>query len=235
MDTFNGFKPTDFADRMEGSTWRKILGRYLEAALSQPGQRFKYWPIYSEMTIHLAYEKDYDKKYSWTRAKLFVHTTKDDLIYGLWLESTDRTERECRSTGDGKVTFKLADFEHWRKFQNRLRSDPELRQALETAMKIPGLTMTDCFEQDSGGALGCRFAFREEHWQVWRPDARMWKETEYDQMVDRIAELPEEKWVDLHIFAQIGRDEALAMKGKIKDPIVTVLRALVPVYQRIVR
>ena len=106
-----------------------------------------------------------------------------------------------------------------------------MRETLLTAMKNHSLVMTDYYRQESGGALGCQFAFREGRLQQWKPGSSDWQDVNVEHLIHRIAQLPEEKWVDLHIFATMEKEQAIDMADEVVFPILSVLRALVPVYE----
>lgn len=47
----------------------------------------------------------------------------------------------------------------------------------------------------------------------------------------RLSKLPEDQWVDPHIFTTIDKEKAIGMGADVVGPILTVLRALSPVYE----
>ena len=223
MVTFDGFRPEDFAG-LKGSTWRSrnTLGGVLTAALRhQTGQPYQSWGVRRRLELHIAQERQYSFDYPWPYAKLFVYSNSEELAFGFYLETPDATDK----------THDPARFIHWRNFKERLQSSSAMREALLAAMANHGLTMTDYYQQDTGGALGCKFAFQGGHLQWWRPEQPMWENIEVEHLVRRIARLPEEKWVDLHVFARIEQEKVIEMRGRVINPILNVLRALTPVYE----
>ena len=56
----------------------------------------------------------------------------------------------------------------------------------------------------------------------------------FEQIVQRIAGLPQDEWVDLHIFATIEQEKAIEMGDAVVFSILSVLHDLVPVYEMIV-
>jgi len=221
--TFDGFRPEDFAG-LKGSTWRgrKALGGALTAALRhQTGQPYQSWGVPRRLELHIAQERQYNFGDSRPYAKLFVYSHSTELAFGFYVESPEVGRQEPDP----------AKFIHWRNFKERLQSSSTMRETLLAAMVNHGLTMTDYYRQETGGALECKFAFQGGHLQWWRPEQPTWEDIEAEHLVRRIAKLPEDKWVDLHVFARIEREKAIEMKGGVINPILSVLRALAPVYE----
>ena len=170
------------------------------------------------MELHLARELHYDFDNPWPYAKLFVYSD-NELAFGFYIETPKKTQSDVQ------------EYLHWRNFRDRLQNNTAMREALMTAMENHNLVMTDYYRQKSGGALGCRFAFREGHLQQWKPGNSDWQDVDVEHLIHRIAQLPEDKWVDLHIFATIKQEQAIDMADKVVFSILSVLRALVPVYE----
>lgn len=222
MATFNGFKPTDF-DELAGSTWRgrNALGGVLTAALKhQTGRPYKSWGVRRRLELHIAQVGQYDFDYPWPYAKLFVYSHQE-LAFGFYIESPEAS---------GK-SDKLEKYIHWSNFKKSLQHNPAMREALLAAMANHNLVMTDYYRQDRGGALQCKFAFHGGRLQWYRVDSQAWHDIEVDDLVRRIVRLPEDEWVDLHVFARIEQQEAIDMGLKVVNPILNVLRALTPVYE----
>lgn len=221
--TFDGFQPEDF-DALKGSTWRNrnALGGVLATALRhQTGQPYQSWGVRRRLELHIAQEGQYDFDYAFPYAKLFVSSNPMELAFGFYIETPP----------DNDPRYDSAKFIHWRNFKDRLQRNATMREALLAAMANHNLVMTNYYEQETGGALGCKFAFHGGRLQWWRPDEPVWRNIEADDLIRRIARLPEDRWVDLHVFARIERDEAIEMRHRVVDPILTVLRALTPVYE----
>jgi hypothetical protein len=227
MAAFDGFQDKDFAG-LKGTAWRgrKALGGVLAAALPhQPGQPYESWAVARSLQLHIAQRKQYVFRHSWPCAKLFVYTKPKELAYGFHIESPGVGERE----------YDPGEFVHWRKFKERLRSSSEIRQALLSAMKDHDLVMTDYFHEDTGGALGCKFAFQGGRLKMWCPEKPTWADTEVELLVRLIAELPKKEWVDLHVFTQVKQKDAVDMGDRVKGHILSVLSALKPVYEMSVK
>jgi hypothetical protein len=105
-----------------------------------------------------------------------------------------------------------------------------MQTALLAAMTNHNLIMSDFYREIATGALGCQF--RVDGGQMQRRDARdaPWVPIRPADMFRRLAQLPEDKWVDLHVYATIARQEAIEMGPGVCVPMLTVLRALAPVY-----
>ena len=215
--------PEDFAG-LKDSAWRsrQALGGALTADLRhQTGQPYQSWGVRRRLELHLAQEKQYDFDNPWPSAKLFVYSHSQELAFGFYLESP----------GIADTTRDPGEFIHWQNFKERLQRNSAMREALLAAMVNHGLAITDYYQRETGGALGCQFAFRGGHLQWWRPEHPVWEDIEVEHLVRRIAQLPEDKWVDFHVFARIKQAEAIAMKGGVVAPVLRVLRALTPVYE----
>ena len=109
-----------------------------------------------------------------------------------------------------------------------------MRETLLAAMANHNLMLADYYRQDAGGALQCKFAFHGGRLQWYRSDNQIWQDIEVEDFVRRIVRLPEDEWVDLHVFARIEQQEAINMGLKVVNPILNVLRALTPVYEEVI-
>lgn len=216
MITFSGLRSEDF-NGLAGSTWRsrKALGGLLSQQLGPP---YKSWGVRRRLELHLARELHYEFDHPYPYAKLFVYS-RNELAFGLYIETPEKTGNDVQ------------EYIHWRNFRDRLQNNRAMREALMTAMENHNLVMTDYYQQESGGALGCQFAFQNGRLQQWKPGSSDWQDVHVEHLIDRIAQLPEDKWVDLHIFDTIEKEQAIDMADKVVFPVLSVLRALVPVYE----
>ena len=219
MIAFGGFRLEDFGT-LKGSTWRSrdALGGLLSRRLGRP---YKSWGVKRRLELHLARESHYDFNNPRPYAKLFVNSDTD-LVFGFYVETPAKTQNDVH------------EYVYWRNFRDRLQENSALREALVSAMESHNLVMTDYHQQETGGALGCQFAFREGRLQQCKPDSPDWQEVEVEQLVQRVAQLPEDKWVDLHIFKTIEKEKAIEMGDGVVFFILSVLRDLVPLYEMIV-
>lgn len=220
MPEFEGFQPQDF-DNLDGSTWRnrEALGGVLAAALrSQFGRPYQSWGVRRCLELHLAHEAHYAFDDPWPCAKLFVYS-HHELAFGLFIEAPEATSE------------RIEHFVHWRNFRDRLQTDPAMQTALLSAMANHDLIMTDYYHQDTGGALDCWFRFHAGRLQRCHAGDSTWHEVPVKSLFRRLAQLPEDRWVDLHIFATIKKREAIDMGPRVFDLILTVLRALAPLYE----
>lgn len=220
MPEFGGFQPQDF-DSLDGSTWRKrgALGGVLAAALrSQLGRPYQSWGVRRCLELHLAHETHYAFDDPWPCAKLFVYS-HHELAFGLFIETPEATSE------------RIEHFVHWRNFRDRLQTDPAMQTALLSAMANHDLVMTDYYQQDTGGALECQFRFLGDHLHRRQPGDSTWKAVPVKSLFRRLAQLPEDQWVDLRVFATIEEQVAIDMESDVVGPILTVLRALAPVYE----
>jgi hypothetical protein len=220
MPEFDGFQPEDF-EALAGSTWRsrERLGGVLALALrEQFGRPYQSWGVRRCLELHLAVEEDYDFDNPWPYAKLFVYT-RGELAVGLYIETPAASNKY------------LKYYVHWQHLRDRLKKDPAMQTALLSAIANHNLILSDYYHQDEAGALGFQSSFRAGrlHWR--RPGDPGWREVAARDLFGRIAGLPEDRWVNLHIFATMEVQSAIRMGPGVVAPILTVLRALVPVYE----
>jgi hypothetical protein len=216
MITFSGFKPEDF-DNLAGSTWRSrdTLGGLLSRQLGRPYQS---WGVARRLELHIARKLHYDFYNPWPFAKLFV-SSYDRLAFGFYVETP-------ASTADN-----LQEFGHWRRFRDRLQSNKAMREALVTAMRRHDLMITDYYRQETGGALGSIFAYQDGVLRQRQPSSPDWHNVEVDSLIKNVARLPEDQWVDLHVFKTIDQTAAIEMGDEVVYVILRVLRDLVPIYE----
>jgi hypothetical protein len=216
MLAFSGFTPKDFGD-MAGSTWRSrdTLGGLLSHQLGRPYQS---WGVRRRLELHLAREMHYDFYRPRLFAKLFVYT-QSDLAFGFYVEAPAKTQDDVHV------------YAHWRNFRDQLQENPAMREALMSAMEKHDLVMADYYRPETGGALGCQFAFREGRLQQREPERPDWQDATVEQLVQRIARLPQDEWVDLHVYKTIEQEKAIEMGDAVVLAILSVLRDLVPVYE----
>jgi hypothetical protein len=220
MPEFSGFRPEDF-DELAGSTWRsrERLGGLLAKALrGQLGRPYQSWAVRRRLELHLALESNYDFDDPWPYAKLFVYS-QNRLDFGFYIESDEAT------SGD------IGRFVHWPNFRDRLQADPAMQTALLAAMANYSLIITDYYRPDNGGALGCAFRFNDRQLCRRDPGEPDWRAVSAKDLLRRLAKLPEDQWVDLHVFATLDQETVMTKGPDIVEPILTVLRALVPVYE----
>jgi hypothetical protein len=221
MPEFAGFRPDDFGE-LAGSTWRsrKSLGGVLARTLrDQLGQPYESWGVRRRLELHLAYRHAYNFYDPFPWAKLFVYAYSK-LEFGFYIETP----------GLEDPRDDIGRYLHWRNFRDRLQTSTALQTALLAAMTNHSLLMTDFYRTLADGALGCQFRVSEGRMQ--RQDSRdsPWIDVSPASMFRRLSQLPEDKWVDLHICAAIGREKAIDMGPRVVGPILSVLRALAPVY-----
>ncbi|MBN1139885.1 MAG: hypothetical protein JXM73_25155 [Anaerolineae bacterium] len=222
---FEGFRPADFGE-LEGSTWRgrASLGGVLARDLrDQLGRPFQSWGVRRRLELHLAYPDAYDFYDPWPYAKLFVYTWKNVEV-GLYLETPGL--QDPRDSVDRYV--------HWRNFRDRLQTSTAIQTALLAAMINHSMYVRDLYRSVEEGALGCQF--RASGGRMQRRDALdgPWVDVKPDSLFRRLAQLPEEKWVDLHVFTAIPQQEAIDLGPGVSGRILTILRALAPVYDMVV-
>jgi len=218
---FKGFQVDDFGD-LRGSTWRGreslggVLARTLRDQLAQP---FESWGVRRRLELHLAYRHAYNFDDPFPCAKLFVGTY-NNLIFGFYIETPHPED----------PNHDIRKYVHWQNFRDRLQTSTALQTALLSAMTNQGLMMSDFYRTIADGALGCQFRVSEGRMQRRDSHGSPWRDAKPASMFRRLAQLPEDKWVDLHIYATLDRQEAIALGPAVCGPILTVLRALAPVY-----
>jgi hypothetical protein len=101
-----------------------------------------------------------------------------------------------------------------------------MQAVLLEPMSNHNLLLTDYYQEETGGALECKFAFKQGRLHWWRPQMPTWQPVEVEVLIDRISKLPEEKWVDLHLFTTMDKQTAIQMGVSVITPVLSVLRSL---------
>ena len=221
MPEFEGFHPQDFGD-LAGSTWRgrKSLGGFLARALRhQLAQPYESWGVRRRLELHLAYRHVYNYYNAFAHAKLFV-CTYNHLAFGFYIETPP----------PDNPNHNIADFAHWRRFRDQLQTNSAMQTALLSAMVNHDLVVMDFYRRIADGALGCQFRASGGRIQRRDGDESPWVDAHPHAIFRRLAQLPEDKWVDLHICTTIKRQEAIEMGPRVTGSILRVLRALAPIY-----
>jgi hypothetical protein len=106
-----------------------------------------------------------------------------------------------------------------------------MQTALLSAMANHNLILSVSFSQDKEATLEFQSSFRADRLYWWQRDDPGWREVAPRDLFGRVARLPEDQWVDLQIFAGMDAQTAVQMGPGVVAPILTVLRALAPVYE----
>jgi hypothetical protein len=82
---------------------------------------------------------------------------------------------------------------------------------------------------------------RDPHWRFEHRDGkfhritgRTRKDATIDSLVEKIAELPKDEWVDLHIFTSMAKAKAIALGEDVSNVVGEVLFDLVPLCFQII-
>lgn len=221
MASFRGFTSDDF-EHLRGSHWRNrnAIGGQLAATLRhQTGRAFRSWGVSRRLELHLAVEHAYRFDSAWHYAKLFIYT-HSDLAMGFTIEPP------------GKDTPTRDQYQHWHQFQKRLQQNPAMRAALLSPMANHGLHLTNFYKQDTdGGVLQGIYAFRANRLHFWHPEVNRWSETRVDTLIHQIASIAPEHADHLHLYSQIPQKTAVEMGVLIMDPIMKIIRSVIPLYE----
>jgi hypothetical protein len=93
------------------------------------------------------------------------------------------------------------------------------------------LTLTDYYDRDNGGILDGAYAFNDGRLQFWNPVLNTWADTHINYLLHRIMGIQTEEPTHLHLFTEIDKKTAISLKQDIAEPILTILRALLPLYE----
>jgi hypothetical protein len=225
MPSFDGFQETDFSDQVGGVYWRsrEALGGVLAQALRNSFQsHFESWSVRRRTELHIGLESHYDYDNPFPYAKLFVYTPRTpraELAFGFYVEKQDKPM-------DGRW--------HWTRFVTNLEEDPVMRTAMLAAMRNHALIMTDYYRQDTGGALGCRFLYHQGQFCRQRPGEAP-QPVGVEDLIRRLKGVNQNKWCDLHLFTTMPKADAVALKERVVNKILTVFHSLVPVYEGAIR
>ena len=218
MPSFDGFRYDDF-ETLDGSSWRgrDALGGVLARALRPAiGPDCQSWGVRRRVELHIARKSLYDFEDPIPVAKLFVYTY-DDLAFGFYVEASAKREHDDH-------------YLHWRNFRDRIQETSALRDALTHAVTKHDLGITDYYHRhDRKSPLG-RFRSSKGMLQFAPRETDNWRDSSVSELADAVAALSGDEWVNLHIYASIGKEAAIEMGKDVVDFILPVLDDLVPVY-----
>jgi hypothetical protein len=214
---FSGLVGGDFQDGVGGTTWRRRegLGGLLAQRLSDVAAReFQSYTVYRRPEVHVASPSHYTQKEKWRQPKFDLALDEAKATYGFCIEKSDEP---------------MDDTWHWAKFLAALEGGPELCQRIEAAMSQHSLDWRVWLRMESElvacvGLSGTML--------VWTPlpDGEPVEMT-WQGFFERLRGIPENRWCDLYLAADLPKAEAISAGAGVADRIVAVYRALAPLYE----
>jgi hypothetical protein len=221
MTSFTGFSEDDFG-HLRGSCWRgrNAFGGLLASTLHyQTGLPYRSWGVTRRLELHIASDNAYQFTEAQRFAKMFVYT-HSDLAVGFYVEP--RTQ----------INENKPFHQHWHTFQQGIQHNPAMCTALLCAMANHNLKLTDYYQKDNaGGILNGVYAFNDGRLQFWNPDQEVWTDTHVNYLIQQIAEIQTEHPAHLHLFYQIDQLKAIEMGKDIVEPVLKILRGVLPLYE----
>jgi len=212
---FQGFRDHDFQRGVAGTSWRARtgLGGMLAQRMSDTTRYFfQSYAIYRRAEVHVAQPTYYDTETKWQKAKFVLELDSKCARYGFYIEKNDGP---------------MDDTWHWSTLLACLESDLELQREVEAEMKRLGLRWEVYFWPEDGLAARIKAT----------PDGLTWgwqdelEEISWSGFVKKLRDIEIEKWCDLYLCTDIGKDEAIAASIHLVDKVTEVYRALLPLYE----
>jgi hypothetical protein len=238
-----GFQAHEF-ETTDGTHWRSRTGTdsltpHLLRSLRELDPRFDSWSIYHSPEVHIAVRERYrdpdDWAQGWRAAKLVVYAhgytpergnAPHQVTVGLYVEKGD-------GSPDGGPVDGRWD---WPGFVRALETAP-FQAKLERAMKLHGLRLGDYVGGNRFFKGGANVGF------VAYPDADGLAidvadgeaERGWEALHRRVANLPTERWHDLHLWKSWPAEDAMASGVSFaRESMVPVLGDLAPLYLAII-
>lgn len=216
---FGGFQETDFEPKKRGISWlsRRDLGRVLAYGLNRGAAApFVPFPVPRLSAVHVARKERYNTEVPVRNAAFFVTAGEHEVSYGLYVGKPDGP-----AEAGGPWATILAALAHGAK----------VRDALRTTMAQQQLTLEVYAMRVSFGLVG-RVTVQESGflWQEESAQHEMARPMDWGELVEALRTLSAEKRCELHIGAQMPKEEALKAGAEVAAPMATVLAALLPAY-----
>jgi len=214
---FQGLQEHDFQRGVAGTSWRArtSLGGLLAQRMSDATRdHFQSYAIYRRAEVHIAQPSYYDPSRSERDAKFAFDLDAQRARYGFYIEKNDGP---------------MDDTWDWLRFLTALGGDTALQQEVETAMRQLKLHW-EVYVWDEGGLIAQVKAAQEGLIWEWQSQDGL-GDIAWSDFVSRLRAIETEKWCDLHLCTHMDKDRAIAAGIHIVDPVTTVYRALLPLYE----
>lgn len=216
---FDGLEEDDFKLGVTGTTWRRrttLAGRLAQDLSDSSEHPFLSHAVYRRPQIYVASTERFDKKNKYPAAKFDMRLNEEEAQYGFYVEKND-----------GPIDEEW----DWQRFIAALAEDEALRQEIVEAMREHDLYWQVKVSEDDEVVWKATAVLNDD------ADAFTWRQGEtsetlsWPEFIQKLKEIDENYWVDLHLCHKMSKEEALAAGEDIADPIVTVLHALIPLYE----
>jgi hypothetical protein len=246
-----GFKENEFG-RIAGTSWRRrddvvSLAPLITSALRYHHPSFESQAVERTPALHFAVTQRYrqfgERESGFRAAKLFVYAMGPNLDHpersaeiaaGLYIEKGDN-DAEPNKQG---LRFGTVD-ESWDwPWLVRALRDGHVRDELSAAMTRHGLLIGDYLLDEFGEEFAVGFVGRIENGVLTLREADEGPvlATGWDAVVERLAELPPDKWHNLHLWRTWRKDAAIAAGPSFAGgELIPVLTDLTRVYLDIVQ
>lgn len=215
---FTGLQPGDFKQNVTGTTWRRrselagLLARQLYDATGLP---FLSHVIYRKPAVYLAVPDRIDASDKFPAAKFDIRLDEKAVYYGFLVEKRDGPMDHAWD---------------WQRLLPALQNDGDVQRAIITAMRSHKLAWEAEMWQQDKVAREVAISPAEDGKLVWQEGEEestlTWPET-----AAKLRDIPPEWWCNLTWRETMPRETAVAAGVNVARPIVTLYRALLPLYE----
>lgn len=218
--TFEGFQKSDFEVKQRGIAWssRKELGRVLAHQLTQRADgSFGHWIVPRKSAVHVARADQYSTDSRETNASFFVSVDENGVSYGFRV---------------GKPGGKAKSEWPWSVLVAKLSRAKSARQALHAALSAHDLHLDVYAMEVSYGQVG-RVTAQDDGflWHHEDDGQEVSREMSGKELVKYVKTVAPDKRGELFVRAGFAPKEALKKGAGIAAEMVSVLEALVPLYE----
>jgi hypothetical protein len=209
---FDGFKESDFSEKVKGTTWRtkKALGGAVAALFETDGLQFNSWAVTRMPMIHWQDIGHHALEDQGLQAKLFARLDESNLYYGFYIErSNEKSQSEIK--------------EDWSGFLEWLQI-PENESWLREAMEKNQLCVYDQYGGDR--PFAGKISVVDGNWNLVDGNEK----EDISSLAGFLEQLPRTHALDLQIAKIVGKEDVLSRGGKVAEDIAGIFEILMPLY-----
>jgi hypothetical protein len=222
--TFDGFEASDFEPKKRGIAWtsRRELGRVLARELSERTKMaFDYWAAPRQARVHVARKEYYDPEAREANASLYVAVNEKGVTYGF---------RVGRLAGKEEADWP------WARLVNALAENEQAQQILHSMLNTHHLRL-DVYAMEVSYGMVAQIATQGEAflWQYKGPEQEVQQTMSGQELAEYLRTLAPGKRCGLYVRKRISPQAGQQAGAKVVDEMITVMEALVPLYDVSVR
>jgi hypothetical protein len=219
IPTFDGFEASDFEPKKRGIAWtsRRELGRVLARELSgRTKAAFEYWAAPRQARVHVARKGHYDASDREANASLYVAVNEKGVTYGF---------RVGRLPGNEEPHWP------WGRLVAALAKDEQVQQMLHTMLDTHNLRL-DIYAMEVSYGRVAQVTVQGDHFLWLHKDAEQELEQPMNgqELAEYLSTLAPAKRCGLYVRTRILPQAAQQAGSGVADEIVTIMEALVPLY-----